>query len=236
MKVMVRFLILSALLFTACAPVYIPNVRNVPLFRGAGEFQGSVHFGTGIDVQSAVSVTDHIGLMGNFEFVDRNNSEDDINDYVKHKLWEAGVGYYDNSGKVCYEIFGGYGRGEGTSYGYYSWFSVDEVTATGNYGKFFIQPSIGSNHRVFNWIATARLSYIDFEKFTYDAQTRLYGSPVVFFEPSFTGRVFFGKSPIYSQFQAGLSMTTQETVFDYEPFHFSIGFGFRAGGKLKEKQ
>jgi hypothetical protein len=200
----------------SCAPVYVPNTRNAALFRGAGEFQGSVHFGEGIDAQGAVSVTNHIGVMGNYNYVNRNTSEDDDDDkYVKHKFWEAAVGYYENSGKICYEIFGGYGKGEGTSLGNYSWFGQSKILATGTYQRFFIQPSIGSNKNIFNWIVSTRISYVDFTKFSYDNQVATYNSPVLFFEPAFTGRINFGQSPIYSQFQTGFSFTTQgDTVFD----------------------
>jgi hypothetical protein len=85
------------------------------------------------------------------------------------------------------------------------------------------------------------MSYVDFEKYTnIDTNNPSYGfsinpEPAIFFEPAFTGRVFFGKSPIYSQFQTGFSFTTQgQTQFEYEPFHFSFGFGFRLGGQPKK--
>jgi len=226
--------ILSSFTFFSCAPVYVPNVRNAPLFRGAGEFQGSVHFGEGIDAQGAVSITKHIGVIGNYESVNRNTSDENDNDYIKHTFWEAGVGYYENSDKISYEVFGGYGRGEGTSYDYYSWFGSNEINATGTYQRFFIQPSIGSNHNIFNWIVSTRISYVDFQKFTYDNQVVDFNSPALFFEPAFTGRIFFGQSPIYTQFQTGFSFTTQgDTVFDYQPFQLSFGIGLRFGGKPK---
>ena len=223
------------LAFFSCAPVYIPNTRNAALFRGAGEFQSSIHFGEGIDAQGAVSITNHIGLMGNYNYVNRNTSDqNDVDKYTKHKFWEAAVGYYENTGKICYEIFGGYGRGEGSSYGNYVWFSPDDVLAKGTYGRYFVQPSIGSNSNIFNWIVSTRISYVDFEKFTYGTQVATYNNPVLFFEPAFTGRINFGQSPIYSQFQTGFSLTTQgDTVFDYQPFQLSFGLGLRLGGKPK---
>ncbi len=218
----------------SCAPVYVPNARNAPLFRGAGEFQSSVSFGEGIDAQGAVSITNHIGVMGNYNYVNRNTSDINDNDYVKHKFWEAGVGYYENTDKMSYEIFGGYGRGEGTSYGTYSWFGSTDINATGNYQRFFIQPSIGSNQNIFNWIVSTRISLVDFENFTYDGVVANYNSPALFFEPAFTGRIHFGKSPIYTQFQTGFSFTTQgDTVYDYQPFQLSFGIGLRFGGKPK---
>jgi hypothetical protein len=231
--------VLVSLIISSCSPLYVPSTRNAALFRDAGEFQGSLHFGQGIDAQAAVSVSKHIGLMGGYNYVSRNTADDSDSDYIKHTSWEGAVGYYENSDKIVYEFFGGYGRGEGTAFGDY--FGVSNARANGTYAKLFIQPSVGSNHRIFNWIVTARVSHIDFDNiYSFDETTQAAlppknPDPVLFIEPSFTGRVFFGKSPIYSQFQAGFSYTTQgETVFDYEPFHFSFGFGLRLGGKPRD--
>src|SRR5687767_1839211 len=70
---------LVALIFSACAPVYVPNSRNSPMFTKAGEFQGSIQFGNGIDAQGAVSVTNHIGLMGNFSYANNKSPDPDDN-------------------------------------------------------------------------------------------------------------------------------------------------------------
>jgi hypothetical protein len=223
-------------ILSSCSPVYVPNVRNAALFRGAGEVQVSGHAGNGVDLQSAVSVTDHIGVMANYEFVNRNSESEDS--YIKHKFWEGAIGYYENSEKMCYEIFGGYGRGEGTNYNNYDdlFIAPTDVLATGKYQRFFIQPSIGSNRRIFNWILSMRMSYVDFEEFVYDGRRATFNDPAIFVEPAFTGRINFGQSPIYTQFQTGFSFTTQgATVYDYAPFHFSFGFGLRLGGLPREK-
>lgn len=225
-----------ALILSSCSPVYIPNVRNAALFRGAGEVQVSGHVGNGVDLQSAVSVTDHIGVMANYEFVNRNSESDDS--YIKHKFWEGGIGYYENADNLSYEIFAGYGRGEGTNYDNYDdlFTAPTDILATGKYQRFFVQPSIGSNHRIFNWIVSARISYVDFEEFVYDGRRATFNDPAIFFEPAFTGRINFGKSPIYTQFQTGLSFTTQgSTAYDYEPVHLSFGFGIRLGGVRRDK-
>jgi hypothetical protein len=234
-----------ALLLAACSPVYVPNVRNAALFRGAGEVQASGHFGSSLDAQAAVSVTNHIGVMGSFNSVSRKTNDGD-DKYLKHKFWEGGIGYYDNAPnkKIAYEVFGGYGRGEGTTYTIYNQLSgPDEIKATGKYKRFFIQPSVGSNNRIFNWIVSARISYVDFENFSYVNDNGdlviPYNDPVLFVEPAFTGRINFGQSPIYSQFQAGMSIPTQgDPVFDHQFLTLSVGFGLRLGGPkaLKEAE
>ena len=61
----VKKLILLLLIATSCSPVYVPNARNTPLFQGAGEVQVAAQVGQGYDVQTAVSITDHVGVMAN---------------------------------------------------------------------------------------------------------------------------------------------------------------------------
>lgn len=226
-------------LLASCSPIYVPNVRNAALFRGAGEVQVSGHFGQGLDGQAAISVTNNIGISGAIESVNRSSENNDK--YVKHKFWEGGIGYYENAPneKIAYEIFGGYGRGEGTAYNSFDkLFGVnpDDIKATGKYQRFYIQPSVGSNHRIFNWMVSARISYVDFESFTSNGVVVTYNEPVIFFEPAFTGRVNFGKSPIYSQFQAGFNVNVQgSSAFDYQPTTLSFGIGLRLGGPRKDK-
>ena len=90
------------------------RMRGIPLCSTkAGEFQGSMQFGNGLDLQGAVSITNHIGLMANYSYADRNtNSYDpDYEDtYHHHKFFEGGIGYYENDGNWCYEVFAGYGQ------------------------------------------------------------------------------------------------------------------------------
>lgn len=242
MKTPVWIVVIFAMfLMSSCAPLYVANTRNAAMFRGAGEFQGSAHVGLGLDAQGAASLTNHIGFMGSYSYINRNtyeNNNTNNREYLKHSSWEAAIGYYENVEKLCYEIFGGYSNGQGTAYGNY--FNFSDAKATGTYDRFFIQPSIGSNSHIFNWIVSPRISYVDFRSQellstpSQPSSITIDPDPVIFLEPAFTGRIFFGKSPIYSQFQVGFCFTTQgDTSFDYEPFNFSFGFGFRLGGQPK---
>jgi hypothetical protein len=78
-------LILFAMI-TSCAPVYIPNARNTPQFKGGGEFQANVQISQGVDVQAAASITDHIGVMANFANTNHTSVDDDQEDYIKHRF------------------------------------------------------------------------------------------------------------------------------------------------------
>jgi hypothetical protein len=227
-KYILFFIVLTAA--SACAPVYIPNARNSPLFRGAGEVQGTVHISQGFDIQGGVAVTDNIGVLANFNVVNKTTTDDES--YIKHNFFEGAIGYFENSGSLSYEIYGGYGRGKGTSFDEYDFFDPNQaVKATGEYNRFFVQPGFGQNKKAFNWIVSARFSWVDFTSFETGGMTvRRDVAPILFIEPAFTGRLNFGKSKIFMAFQAGLSYAQSDPYFDYEPFFVSIAMGLRLGG------
>jgi hypothetical protein len=237
---MKRF-ILIALVISSCAPVYVPNARNSPMFTQAGEFQGSIQFGNGIDAQGAISVTNHIGLMGNFSYADNKSPDpDDIDDYHRHKFFEGGIGYYENEGKWCYEIFAGYGKGDGSSYDDYDFFDTstgEPIRATGKFERFFIQPAIGMNKKVMNISFVPRISLVDFTEFSSDDAVSPYiadDDPKIFLEPAVIGRVNLAKNRMFFTFQSGFSIPISKTYYEYRPFYVSTGIGFRIGGMRPE--
>ncbi|HTF17430.1 MAG TPA: hypothetical protein VK658_05120 [Chryseolinea sp.] len=219
-----------------CSSVYVPNARNSPLLRKAGEVQGSVGFGNGLDVQGAVAVTNHIGLMANYSYEDRNSSQYSSNpsndDYHYHNFFEGGLGYFENNGAWCYEIFAGYGRGEGASYDNYIWWGDQDVRATGSYDRIFIQPAFGMNKKLFHLSFVPRISIVDFKDFETNASTFVIDEhPKVFFEPAVLGRVNLINNRFFLGFQLGFSVPVASDVFyQYRPVQFSTGLGFRFGG------
>lgn len=233
--------ILIALVISSCAPVYVPNARNAPLFTKAGEFQGSVQFGNGIDAQGAIAVTNHIGLMGNFSYADNKSPDpDDVDDYHRHKFFEGGIGYYENEGKWCYEVFAGYGKGEGSSYDTYDfWTSTgDPIRATGKFERYFIQPAFGLNKKVMHVAFVPRISLVDFTEFSSDdlqLSPHIAGDdPKLFIEPAVIGRVNLMDNHMFFTFQAGFSVPVSKTYYEYRPFYVSTGIGFRLGGIKKD--
>lgn len=224
------------LVMTGCTSVYVPNARNSPMFRKAGEFQGSIGFGNGLDLQGAVAVTNHIGLMANYSYENRHSSQytttPDDDEYHYHNFFEGGLGYYENQGKWVYEIFAGYGRGEGAGYDNYVWWGNQSVRATGRYQRVFIQPAFGMNKNIFQFSIVPRISIVDFEDFTSSSTSfEIEESPRVFFEPAFLGRVNLMNNHLFLGFQVGFSVPVASDVFyDYRPVQFSTGLGFRFGG------
>ncbi len=231
--------ILLLLVVSACSPVYVPNARNSPLFRKAGEFQGAIGFGNGLDVQGAVSVSNHIGLMTNFSYANRHSNpydiDEDNDDYHYHKFFEGGVGYYENQGQWCYEIFAGYGKGEGANYDTYDWWGSNSERATGKFERFFIQPAFGLNKKIMHVSFVPRISIVDFKEFSNDVSTfKIDDDPQVFFEPAVIGRVNLANNKLFFHFQTGFSIAAgSDTFYDYTAFHFSTGIGFRLGSIAK---
>ena len=232
--------VLILVVATSCAPVYVPNARNSPLFTQAGEFQGSMQVGNGLDLQGAVSITNHIGLMANYSYADRNTStyDPDYEDnYHHHKFFEGGIGYYENDGNWCYEVFAGYGRGEGASFDEYEWWGSQTGRATGKFERYFIQPAFGLNKKVMHVSFVPRISIVDFSEFTNDIVTYpIDENPSVFIEPAVIGKVNLMDNHLFFIFQAGFSFPASSSVYyDYRPFQFSTGMGFRFGGIRKQE-
>jgi len=230
---------LFLLVASSCAPVYVPNARNSPLFTKAGELQGSVQFGNGLDLQGAVSVTKHIGLMANYSYADRKSNPydtDNLDEYHYHNFFEGGVGYYENQGNWCYEIFAGYGKGEGASYDTYAWWGSQSERATGKYERYFIQPAFGLNKNIMHVSFVPRISIVNFTEFSNDLVTYpIDDNPRVFIEPAVIGRVNLMENHLFFVFQAGVSFpATSNLYYEYRPFQFSTGMGFRFGGLKKE--
>ncbi|MEQ8424502.1 MAG: hypothetical protein RIA63_07315, partial [Cyclobacteriaceae bacterium] len=162
-------LLLFALL-SSCAPMYIPNARNTPLFNGQGEFKGSAFIGTGVDLQGALAVTDNIGILGGYSLLSETRKDPlDLNQTFKRKnqFFEAGIGYYKATRQRRIELYIGYGQGKGTTTGQYGFLNLgqQEVIVTGKYNRIFIQPSIGTNNQRFNLIFTPRISFVNFHEF-----------------------------------------------------------------------
>jgi len=235
-------LILIILIAGGCAPVYVPNARNSPLFRKAGEFQGSLGIGNGLDIQGAVSITNHIGVMANYSYEERNSNENsftgdfDEDEYHYHRFFEGGLGYFENNGSWCFEVFAGYGKGEGASYDDYQWNGNQDIIATGKFERFFVQPAFGLNKKMVHVSFIPRISVVDFKEFSDNTTTyKINGHPDVFFEPAVAGRVNLANNHFFFGFQIGTSVPISSDVFyDIRPVQFSTGIGFRFGGIKKE--
>ncbi len=216
MKVLHLIYTLSAaivILLNSCAPAYVPNVINTPLFSNKGEIQVSVHSGTsGVDPQFAYALMDNVGLMINGSFA--NRTSDTTDNYHKHKFIEIGPGYYDKIGtNGRYEVYGGVGYGElQANYENGLWPARTNVTCI----RFFLQPAIGVTTDVFDGSFATRLVLLDLRQ----ESERNTG---FFLEPVFTCKV--GYRYVKGVFQFGLSFPFNSNTVDFthQPLVFSVG-------------
>jgi hypothetical protein len=238
-----RYLLILVVFVSACAPTYVPNVRNVPLFSEGGEFQGTVYVTTGIEAQLAYAVSDNVALMGNYSRLKEKNTAQGFT--RENNYYEGGLGYFKNTRSRRFELFGGYGIGNGTGLGQYNFFfstfGQQELVTDYNYSRIFIQPSIGTNNRKFNIAFTTRFSLVDFSKFTASTATiaattvKPNENPHLFIEPSLSGK-FPLVGNLNGVFQLGLNVAMPSDVyFTFVPVQVAFGIQLQLGDRLRTR-
>jgi hypothetical protein len=234
---MKKFTVVLLLITTSCAPVYIPNLRNAPMFQKGGEVQGSFQVGNGLEVQGAWAINNNLGIMGNYSYL-RRDDVDNTKDYRRHTFFEGALGYFKNSNEgSTFEVFAGYGKGEGSSYDEYFFNSSAQVQASGKYERYFIQPTIGFNKKAFHGGFVSRFSFVDFKEFSDGTTTYVdEKSGIWFFEPAFVGKINTADNRVFFTFQTGLSLPLlRDNYFDHRTFTTGIGIGFRLGGGVGDQ-
>lgn len=207
----------------ACAPVYIPTNSNVPLFTEKGEIQLAAYQGSnGMNVQAAVSVIDHVAVMGNFGFRAYENEDSHKNN--KQKFGEFGIGYYDTFGSSGrYEFYGGYGKGESSAYNFFH--NNDDIRIEAKFDRWFLQGNIGLGNKIVEGAISYRLSYVNFYRIKeIGLIDDVFHDPMeeLMMEPAFTIKVGGERIKFISQF--GFSFPYDNYVkFDYQPFYMSVG-------------
>ncbi len=152
---MLRILVSLVLIIgmACCTPFYIPTSINTPLITKGGEVNLEVSAASsGLEVYSAVGLSDNISIMINGSFKDRRTEKDDSDEterYHKHNFGEAALGFnFPLDEKWVGEFYAGGGYGS-------VWNSEDILffnnRATGDIRKYFIQTDIGSkySHTIF---------------------------------------------------------------------------------------
>lgn len=236
-------------LMPACAPVYAPNAINAPLLREQGALYASGGVGTnGTDVQSAVALTDHLGLMVNgasYFYDDLAGGPGREEDYRQHVFGEAAVGYFGRlPGRLHwrYEVFAGYGagRGEATDFTPGFWFifpfPATVERAEGRFRRLFVQGSAGRVlfDRV-EVIGSLRLAHVRFYELETETDTETGGTESAgdeatgfFIEPA--GTLRSRGSIVGFSLQAGLSFpwrSAEARGFENQPLFLSAGIHLR---------
>ncbi|MBS1510111.1 MAG: hypothetical protein JST86_04675 [Bacteroidetes bacterium] len=260
----------AAVLMSSCYTpryVYSPAAHNVPVFTQKGETKLAANYSVnlndntvkenvptkqkarGYDLQSAVAVTNHWAIQGNFYHRKERNAGDfdnNLKDSVvinyTRNLGEVGIGYFHGLAQnqlAVAQIFVGMGwgkfsftdNGRDQNNVYRSRYFSSGVT------KVFIQPSftIRSRHQFaaslssrvsFIWFHHIQTDYNAAEMSNYNLDSLNY-SPRVFWEPATVYRFGFRKLPgMQLEFQAGLAFLASARFVDARAFNFSGGLLF----------
>ncbi len=227
-----------ALSFSSCS-VYVPNGINAPMFAKKGEAQVAGNVGSGVNVQAAYAVTDHVGIMANGYF---NNSTVTLNNDDTRKgsgkLFEAGVGYFNKSESgFAFETYAGAGFGNLTidrSIVSTKANKTFETSAT----KFFVQPTVGYSSKHFEVGFTPRFSMLKYTKptTTYTAAelsadkfVAIEQTNWMFIEPTLTIRG--GGEKLKAQIQVGRSFKLNSEDLGYSAGILNLGIVYKFGGK-----
>ena len=227
-KIFYKFIIfsLSIVYFSACAPLYVPNVVNTPMLTEKGDLNASLHAGlSGYDAQGAYALTENIAVMLNSSFM--NSTSDSSNNYHKHIFVEAGAGYFKPLGEFgLFEVYSGYGLGKINSYQA----TGDLMSFADTYvNRFFVQPSFGFVSPYFE-AAIAPRAVMAFVSQTTGRQTGF------FIEPTLVLKAGSPNLKLTSQIGLSYMLNQYETSFFYQPFIFSIGLQYSVRGGESERK
>jgi hypothetical protein len=212
-------------LITGCACYYAPNAQNVPLFSEKGQVStsGSFQIGGatyGFNVQGAAAVSEHVGLMGNYNFFSDNFM-------TTSNMGEIGVGYFDNfrqMGNAVFETYAGIGAGRVK-------IDIADGLQLVNTTSFFIQPDIGYNWNKFRLAFSTRFRVVHFNiirndnlssgYYIYEQGTNQFN--IGFIEPAVT--CSFGSKMIRFQYQLMLSYAVGDIHY-YDMINSNFGLVF----------
>lgn len=241
MKILKLPALFSCVFLCSCTHYYyVANIQNVPLFREKDEVHLSGGYAIGdesqsIELQSAYSVSKHIGIMANYTHAWGGDQAED--DYAKGYYIDGAAGYFKPIGKYgVFEIYGGFGGS-----GQHHQFSPSSY-ADLSFIKLYIQPSFGFTFDWFDAAVSLRLcniSYTDIRNYAvgsdYYAEINALddkGHP--FAEPSITLRA--GWKNIKLQFQASYAANLNSpTLYFGEEAHFSLGLHFTIANRLNRE-
>lgn len=244
--------LICALILEGCAhSYYLPSNQNVPLLTEKNEFHGSISMGgspvlSGLDIQAALALTNHLAIMTNYMSSKYPDDFDDKNQ-ANGKYLEGAAGYFNLFNRFyVFEVYGGFGSCL-QNHEYYD--ALNNNTYLGKsdltFGKAFLQPSIGVTFNAFDIALTSGFSRINFKKFNYsvDQNSRYFDEldlisknrTSFLFEPGITIRG--GWKFIKLQFQYIRSINLSTNALNFEPTKYSFGIYFSLSKKyLNDKE
>ena len=246
--------VLFIFLMESCSPCfYTPNAQNVPMLRGKKEgvvnasLQGGL-YSRGLNIQTAFSVHDHIGLMMNYQhygaqysgsFISLGGPSED--GHFWGNFGEVALGYFLTFyNKWLFEVYGGGGVGRvvNVQTGNYYYYNLPYYRADVGYNRYFIQPAIGwTANEHFEIAFSYRFGLLHYNDVSirsgdglniFDV-TGISNNPLVLLEPAFTLRA--GGKNVKFQYQATYSANFGDHNEHFDPFGASFAIFFRIHGK-----
>ncbi|HEY0742810.1 MAG TPA: hypothetical protein VGD40_15175 [Chryseosolibacter sp.] len=223
MKKLTRFIVFFLPFLISSCGFYHPNLRNSPMLTKAGEIQGSVQFSRGLEAQGAFAITNNIGLLANYQYINKGTPQ---NDFEKRSFIEVGAGYFVNRGNLFYEVFAGYGRGHTDFLNQTEQSSGEIYQETGRFNRIFIQPAFGYHTKRHSVSFAPRFSYVDVESYS---TTRSYGNPARsswFAELAGIERWHVHKN-LFVTIQGGVNLPLTKELPGVSRIQLGAGVGFR---------
>lgn len=222
-----------------CASVYVPSIRNVPLFIKRGQVHVQTSIGNGINANAAYALTNHIAISAGGLYA--NNKLLLKSKWRVHQSAEAALGLYGTKNQFSFEFFGGYGVGKGHGEeiisGWIFCCSYREQ-AKAEYQKYFIQPSMGFMHKRIQFIGSFRLSRVDFQNVEIGPIggfiDNISRKKILYLEPSASIRYFPVRvyPPLFVFAQVGFNVVEdndESPDFRYSILHYQVGAGLKIG-------
>jgi len=258
-QLLIPCLLAAGVFMTSCNKhIYVPNTVNAPLLKEKYEFKGSV---SPTNYQAAFAVANKVAIMANGQYVYRFNLNDDNNNdglfvdkHTRGGVFEGAVGFFqplDLKKRMVFDTYVGFGSGRfKTLDAAYnddgSTGSINDYLLKTRFSKFFVQPSIGFVHPVFEAAFSSRVSVLNFyglylgnKVFEDDSNRRdnfgrIGDRTRTFIEPAFTFRV--GYKYVKFQMQLLFSLPVDDDTYSgyevneyFQPVAVGMGASINIG-------
>jgi hypothetical protein len=248
------FVLAIIILVAGCSPIYYaPNGHNVPLFSDGGQAGISASYeimgrSTGGNLQTAVAVSDHIGIMAggflvNTSYENEFDLSEEEDETCKGHLIELGAGYFETMNSTSkfdfiLEAYGGMGFGKYDNTtevpGSFDPSTSDNYYARNvSYQRYFIQPSFGLKSDYFEFAVSMRLAGLNYTKYEieYDEPHLPLENISLLFEPAITLRAGFDFVKMQAQFGFSFNLNNQDLI--QEHWYVGLGMYFNLTGSDK---
>lgn len=232
-----------------CSPCYyVPNAPNVPFFKEKNNAGVSFSYqlgniSSGVNLQAAYALTDHLGLMMNFNyFGGRQESVTffGMDEEVRYNgnMLEFGAGYFlPVKTNFVFETYAGMGFG-GVENNSTFYPAGNRINNHVRFRRYFVQPAFGwiaNEHFLLGLsVRTGMLHYYDLNIKTGD-DTDIYAlmdiknNPSFVVEPALTMRT--GGEIVKFQLQMITSYLIDSKYANYDPYAIVFGLYFNIRGK-----